>query len=66
MPWHAPGWAQVSGSGCAPEGSISYHRPAQEVAFNGAALKFAIGSPTNDNWQVGFCRPGELDAWRTQ
>ena len=40
--------------------------PAQEVAFNGAALKFAIGSLTNDNWQVGFCRPGELDAWRTR
>jgi hypothetical protein len=40
--------------------------PAQEVAFNGAALKFAIGSLTNDNWQVGFCKPGELDAWRTR
>jgi hypothetical protein len=40
--------------------------PAQEVAFNGAALKFAIGSLTNDNWQVGFCRPGELEAWRTR
>jgi hypothetical protein len=40
--------------------------PAQEVAFNGAALKFAIGSRTNDNWQVGFCRPGELESWRTR
>ena len=40
--------------------------PAQEVAFNGAELKFAIGSWTNDNWQVGFCRPDELEAWRTQ
>jgi hypothetical protein len=40
--------------------------PAQEVAFNGAALKFAIGSLTNDNWQVGFCRPGELESWRTR
>jgi len=29
-------------------------------------LKFAIRSLTNDNWQVGFCRPGELDAWRTR
>ena len=27
-------------------------------------LKFAIGSLTNDNWQVGFCRPGELEVWR--
>jgi hypothetical protein len=38
--------------------------PAQEVTFNGAELKFAIGSLTNDNWQVGFCRPGELERWR--
>ena len=38
--------------------------PAQEVTFNGTELKFAIGSWTNDNWQVGFCRTGELDAWR--
>ena len=38
-------------------------QPAQEVAFNGTELKFAIGSLTNDNWQVGFCRPAQLDAW---
>ena len=38
--------------------------PPQEVAFNGTELKFAIGSWTNDNWQLGFCRSGELDAWR--
>jgi hypothetical protein len=38
--------------------------PAQQVEFNGAGLKFVIGSWTNDNWQVGFCRPGELEAWR--
>jgi hypothetical protein len=38
--------------------------PAQEVTFDGRELKFAIGSWTNDNWQIGFCRPGELDAWR--
>jgi len=38
--------------------------PAQEVAFNEMALKFAIGSLTNDNWQVGFCRPGKLEVWR--
>ena len=38
--------------------------PAQLVEFNGMELKFAISSRTNDNWQVGFCRPGELEAWR--
>jgi hypothetical protein len=38
--------------------------PAQEVTFNGTELKFAIGSWTNDNWQVGFCPPGGLEAWR--
>jgi hypothetical protein len=38
--------------------------PVQEVTFNGTELKFAIGSSTNDNWQVGFCRPGELENWR--
>ncbi len=38
--------------------------PAQEVTFNGTALKFSIGSLTNDNWQVGFCRPDEFDHWR--
>ena len=38
--------------------------PAQEVTFNGTELKFAIGSLTNDNWQMGFCRPGELESWR--
>ena len=37
--------------------------PAQEVAFNNMELRFALGSQTNDNWQVGFCRSGELDAW---
>jgi hypothetical protein len=38
--------------------------PAQEVAFNGTELKFAIGSWTNDNWQLGFCRSVEFEAWR--
>jgi hypothetical protein len=38
--------------------------PPQEVSFIGTELKFAIGSLTNDNWQVGFCRPGELERWR--
>ena len=37
--------------------------PAQEVTFDGTGLRFAIGSLTNDNWQVGFCRPGELAHW---
>ena len=37
--------------------------PAQEVTFDGTELKFAIGSLTNDNWQVGFCRPGEFKRW---
>jgi len=39
--------------------------PAQQVEFNGMEIKFAISSRTNDNWQVGFCRPGELEAWRS-
>jgi hypothetical protein len=34
-----------------------------KVAFKGTELRFAIRSWTNDNWQVGFCRPGELEAW---
>ena len=38
--------------------------PAQEVTFNGTGLTFSIGSLTNDNWQVGFCRPGQLERWR--
>jgi Heparinase II/III-like protein len=38
--------------------------PVQEVTFNGSELAFAIGSLTNDNWQVGFCRPGALESWR--
>ena len=37
--------------------------PAQEVAFNGTELKFTIDSWTNDNWQLGFCRSGEFEAW---
>ena len=38
--------------------------PAQQVTFNGTELKFAIGSRNNDNWQLGFCRSGEFEAWR--
>jgi hypothetical protein len=38
--------------------------PPQEVAFRGTEMKFSLGSLSRDNWQVGFCRPGQLDAWR--
>ncbi len=38
--------------------------PAQEVTFGGTELKFSVGSLTNDNWQIGFCKRGEFDAWR--
>jgi hypothetical protein len=40
--------------------------PPQEVTLVATGLKFSIGSLTNDNWQVGFCRPGELERWRRQ
>lgn len=40
--------------------------PPQEVAFQGARMKFALGSLANDNWQIGFCKPGEFDAWRSK
>jgi len=39
-------------------------QPAQPVTFDGAEMKFSIGSLTADNWQIGFIRSGELDAWR--
>lgn len=38
--------------------------PAQRVTFNGTELKFSIGSLRNDQWTVGFCRPGSLESWR--
>jgi len=38
--------------------------PPQPVTFNGTELKFAIGSYNGDACSVGFCKPGELDAWR--
>ncbi len=38
--------------------------PAQEVAFDGAAMNFSLGSSDNENWTVGFCRPGALQGWR--
>jgi hypothetical protein len=37
--------------------------PAQELTINGTELNFAIGSLTNDNWQIGFCRSGEFERW---
>jgi hypothetical protein len=38
--------------------------PAQEVTFDGTKMTFQIGGLNNDNWQVGCCEPGKLDAWR--
>jgi len=39
--------------------------PPQPVTFNGAGMQFPIGSLNGDAWSVGFCKPGELDAWRS-
>ncbi len=38
--------------------------PPQPVAFKGTEMQFPIGSLSGDAWSVGFCKPGELDAWR--
>lgn len=38
--------------------------PPREVAFEGVKLAFALPCLTGDHWTVGFCTPGELDAWR--
>jgi hypothetical protein len=38
--------------------------PPQPVSFNGTELKFAVGSYNGDACSIGFCKPGELDAWR--
>ena len=38
--------------------------PPQPVTFQGTAMQFPIGSLSGDSWSVGFCKPGELDAWR--
>lgn len=38
--------------------------PPREVAFEGTKLSFALPCLTGDHWTVGFCKPGELDAWR--
>lgn len=39
-------------------------KPPQQVKFDGAGMQFSIGSLTGDNWQIGFIRSGELDAFR--
>jgi hypothetical protein len=38
--------------------------PPQPVTLNGTEMQFPIGSVDGDAWSIGFCRPGELDAWR--
>ena len=38
--------------------------PPQPVKFSGTEMQFPIGSLTGDAWSAGFCRPGELGAWR--
>ena len=38
--------------------------PPQPVTFNGTDMQFPIGSLNGDAWSVGFCKPGELNAWR--
>jgi hypothetical protein len=38
--------------------------PPQEVTFRGTEMRFTVNSLSGDNWQVGFCRPGDFDAWR--
>ncbi len=37
--------------------------PPQAVEFRGAGLRFSVNALGGDNWQVGFIRPGEFDAW---
>jgi len=38
--------------------------PPQTVNFDGTKMQFPIGAFTGDAWSVGFCKPGDLDAWR--
>lgn len=37
--------------------------PPQDVTFVGEGLEFTINALTGDRWSMGFCRPGDLDAW---
>jgi hypothetical protein len=43
--------------------AFAFSRP-QPVTFHGTEMQFPIGSLNGDAWSVGFCKPGELDAWR--
>jgi hypothetical protein len=38
--------------------------PPRQVAFDGTKMTFALPCLTGDQWTVGFCKPGGLDAWR--
>jgi hypothetical protein len=38
-------------------------QPPQAVEFQGPGMRFSISALNGDNWQVGFCRPGQFDAW---
>ena len=42
--------------------AFAFTRP-QPVTFNGTEMQFPIGSLNGDSWSVGFCKPGEVDAW---
>lgn len=37
--------------------------PAQEVVLTPTGMSFSIGSLNEDEWTVGFCRPGQLEKW---
>jgi hypothetical protein len=39
-------------------------QPPQRVSFNGAGLRFSLRVVERDNWQMGFCKPEDFDAWR--
>jgi hypothetical protein len=41
-------------------------RPPQAVEFRGTGMRFSISALNGDNWQMGFCRSGQFDAWRGQ
>ena len=49
-----------------PDGGSSLavkFEPPQLVSFEGTGLRFTLTAATNDGWHIGFCRPGEFDAW---
>jgi hypothetical protein len=43
--------------------AFQFQQP-QHIAFDGAGMKFSINSFTKENWQLGFVRPDDFDAWR--